>query len=70
MNLSLRNPTSGSMSDNPWRTVLEYQLGFGPELREGPPPKDHAVARGLAVGLAIGVTCSVSFFSFLKWLMG
>lgn len=55
-------------AENPWRTVLEFQLGSGPNLNEGRRHRDQSLIFGLASGLSIGFTVSVLFFSFLYWL--
>lgn len=55
-------------AENPWRAVLEFQLGSGPDLKEGRRHREQALVLGLASGLTIGLTVSVIFFSFLYWI--
>jgi len=63
-------PTAGpAVAENPWRTVLEFQLGSGPNLKESRWHRDQSLVFGLASGITIGLTVSVAFLSFLYWMI-
>ena len=65
---TLAPPTVPEVTENPWRTVLEFQLGSGPDLKERRRHRDQSLVFGLASGVTAGLTVGVLFFSFLYWL--
>lgn len=70
MAVSVSHLPPGPRAENPWRTVLEFQLGSDLELKEGGRRKDRPLVVGLGAGVSFGLTTGVLFLSFLRWLLG